>query len=350
MKANSLLFGAFLATLGSLTSCATRPSPPSVFARVETTPVNSQGDAADDPAIWYHSLSPEKSLIIGTNKDAGLIVYNLDGEVLSENLDGELNNVDVRQGVMMGGKQLDVVTSENRTSKSLNIYQMDGENGRLIDIREGEIPLPLDPYGSGLYHSPRTGKLYCFVGSKLGKVVQVEIHAAGENKVSGKVVRELSLPSQVEGFVADDAREIIYIGEEAGGIWKFDAEPDGVSEGEKIYSIERGAPIDKADIEGLAIYKEESGEGYLVVSSQGRNEYVLFERNEPYGYIGTFRIDEGDEIDGASNTDGLEVSSNYIDERFPEGILVVQDGLNKGGNQNFKVISWKDISEALKLE
>ena len=51
-----------------------------INASVETQPVATDGDAADDPAIWLHPSNPERSLVIGTNKQSGLTVYNLRGE------------------------------------------------------------------------------------------------------------------------------------------------------------------------------------------------------------------------------------------------------------------------------
>lgn len=56
-----------------------------VQATVETDPVHTSGDGADDTAIWLHPDTPEQSLIAGTDKGGGLIVYNLAAwEVLSQ--------------------------------------------------------------------------------------------------------------------------------------------------------------------------------------------------------------------------------------------------------------------------
>jgi 3-phytase len=48
-------------------------------ADAETQPINDVGDAADDPAIWAHPSAAEKSLVLGTHKKRGLLVYSLDG-------------------------------------------------------------------------------------------------------------------------------------------------------------------------------------------------------------------------------------------------------------------------------
>ena len=54
-------------------------------------------------------------------------------------------------------------------------------------------------------------------------------------------------------------------------------------------------------------------------------------------------------IDGASETDGLEVTSLNLGARYPEGLLVVQDGRNvmPAEHQNFKLVDWRDISGLL---
>ena len=70
----------------------------SVAATVETTPVPSSGDAADDMVVWVHPTTPSASIVIGTDKHAGLAVYDLTGSQLQFLPDGDLNNVDLRYG------------------------------------------------------------------------------------------------------------------------------------------------------------------------------------------------------------------------------------------------------------
>lgn len=70
--------------LVSLSSLAATPTIPS---SVNTRPFASYDEApatvdADDPAIWVHPQRPGESLIIGTLKDAGLVVYDLRGRVV----------------------------------------------------------------------------------------------------------------------------------------------------------------------------------------------------------------------------------------------------------------------------
>ena len=61
--------------------------PVSVTPVLSTGPLFNYEDApgtpdADDPAIWVDRQRPGRSLIIGTAKDAGLLVYNLSGELV----------------------------------------------------------------------------------------------------------------------------------------------------------------------------------------------------------------------------------------------------------------------------
>jgi len=59
------------------------PAPPvrtaTVVAKQETVPVGTVADdAADDPAIWRNPKVPALSLIVATDKKAGLYVYGIE--------------------------------------------------------------------------------------------------------------------------------------------------------------------------------------------------------------------------------------------------------------------------------
>ena len=58
--------------------------------------VPHDGDAADDPAVWVNPDDPSKSVIVGTDKEGGLMVYDLAGRQLQYLPVGDMNNVDVR--------------------------------------------------------------------------------------------------------------------------------------------------------------------------------------------------------------------------------------------------------------
>ena len=53
------------------------------------------------------------------------------------------------------------------------------------------------------------------------------------------------------------------------------------------------------------------------------------------------------EIDGVSETDGLDVTAQPLGAAYPEGLLVMMDDQNKGFTTNFKLISWQSIADQL---
>jgi 3-phytase len=316
--------------------------------------VESYGDAADDPAIWVHPEDPRLSLVLGTQKQMGLHVYDLEGRSLQTLPDGRLNNVDVRDGFVLGGQPVSVVAASNRTYDSLTFYRVDAQARRLINISDGIVPTGMtDPYGLCLYRNPSSGATYAFVNdSGTGRVVQFRILESSPGRVSAEPVREFVMDSQSEGCVADDETGILYIAEEDFGVYRYAAEPDGGDRRSLLDSIENGRLA--ADVEGVALWAGTDGRGYLVVSSQGTDNFVVYRREGGNEYVGTFHIvaDADGGIDGVSETDGLEVTSAALGPAYPGGLLVAQDGRNiaPAQRQNFKFVSWADIARVLELD
>ena len=73
----------------------------------------------------------------------------------------------------------------------------------------------------------------------------------------------------------------------------------------------------------------------------------------PYNYLGSFKVGSSGNIDNVNDTDGVDVISNYINYKYPKGLLVVQDGTNDGKKivkrQNFKYVSFEEVIKALEL-
>ena len=323
-----------------------------VTPTVETEPVDSYGDAADDPAIWVHPTKPELSLIIGTQKQQGLNVYALDGKIVQSLPDGRMNNVDLRYGFPLGGDKVDIVAASNRSTDSISIYRVDAESRTLVTVADGVIPTGMtDPYGACLYKSPVSGNYYVFINSTDGDMRQWLLKDNGQGRVAAEQVREFTLETQPEGCVADDETGDLYVGEEDVGIWKMKAEPDADASGRMIDTAEDGNLTD--DVEGLSIFYGPNGTGYLVASSQGSDNYALYERSAENRFLGLFHVVANEElgIDGASETDGLDVTSANLGPAFPRGVFVVQDGRNitPDERQNFKLVPWEQIAEAFKL-
>ncbi len=320
---------------------------------VETRPVDDFGDAADDIAIWAHPRDPSLSLVIGTNKKRGIDVYDLKGKRLQVLDDGRVNNVDLREGFKLEGREIAVVAGSNRTHKSLALYRIDAQSRRLVNVADGVIELGLaDPYGLCMYHSAETGDFFVFVNDSDGRFKQLKLIAAGD-KIKAEVVREFALESQTEGCVADDANGALYLGEEDQGLWRYSAEPDGGTHRKAIDTTAEGGHLN-ADVEGMGLYLQPDGKGYLVVSSQGSNDYVVYRREGDNEFVGRFAVVANDPlgIDGVSETDGLDVSSANLGGAYAQGIFIAQDGRNitPAETQNFKFVPWAKIAAAMKLQ
>ena len=321
---------------------------------METPPVETDGDAADDPAIWVDHNDPSRSFIIGTQKQSGLYVYDLQGRVLQFLPDGRMNNVDLRYNFSLDGRPVSIVTASNRTNDGIAIYRVDANARRLVEIADGLQPTGfIEPYGLCMYQSAQSGRTYVFVTDNDGPVRQWELVDAGNGRVRANQVRDIPFASQTEGCVADDELGVLYVAEEDVGLWRVGAEPDAPATPVSVATVE-GVDALKDDLEGIGLYDLGGGRGYLVLSSQGNNTYAVFRREGNNEYVGSFAAvaDPARGIDGISETDGLDVSSANLGGAYAGGLFVAQDGRNIAPpeRQNFKLVPWSAIAQVLGLE
>ena len=322
------------------------PVIPEVAAVRQTDPVGRQGDAADDPAIWIHPTQPSKSRVLGTNKKQGLLAYDLDGKLLQELAVGRLNNVDVRPNFKFGTQTVDLAVASNRDHNSLSLFSIDRTTGELREA--GEVPTPLKAiYGICLFQ-PASGEIYAIANDKDGTFLQYRL-SAPDGRVQGELVRQFKVDSQPEGCVADDQRQRLFIGEEDVGVWAVDARADQPA---TLTSVIKVGPQLHADVEGLALYQSDKRD-YLVISSQGNDSYLVVDAEPPFAAHGAFRVglNAAAGIDGASETDGLEVTAINLGGPWSKGMLVVQDGRKRMPEQaqNFKFVPWAEVTRTLNL-
>jgi len=319
-----------------------------VFAVRETTPVASADDAADDPAIWHNAADPLASLVIGTDKDAGLNVYGLDGAVKSFLPAGLVNNVDLRAGIMVNGAEAVVVAASDRNDIAngmMPLYTLDTVTATLTEIVK--VPAQVaEAYGICLYRRPADAALFAFINDTDGRINQFSVDLSGAEP-NVQLVRTFSVATQPEGCVVDDRTGLLYVGEEVAGVWRFDAAPDAPVTPTGFARVDGVTLV--ADVEGMAVVPVGETGGYLVVSSQGDNTYNLYDI-ESFALLGRFRIvDNGAGVDGTFETDGIDVMPGDFGPDFPEGIFIAQDGDNAPDNQNFKYVSWAAVKAALGL-
>ncbi len=313
-----------------------------VGAVVETRPVSHSGDAADDPAIWVNSRAPARSLVIGTDKLGGVAVYDLEGKQLQYRPDGAVNNVDLRTGFRLGGKQIVLVTASDRRDDSIRIYRLDTVTRRLVDIAATHREAIDGIYGLCMYRSP-AGQYHVFATqSNTGVVVQFRLVATKAGRVALRQVRTFDVGDSTEGCVADDTLGHLYVSEEFSAIWRYRI---GSSDRTLVDSAGEGRLT--ADIEGLALARRAGGAGYLVASSQGSNSFAVYRRGGDNAYVGRFRVVDHGQVDGVTETDGIEIVTASLGRSFPGGMFVAQDDVNPGANQNFKLVRWDEIASAL---
>lgn len=315
----------------------------SVTATAETAAVKSGDDAADDPAIWRNPANPAASLIVGTDKQAGLYVYGLDGQVRHFHDAGRVNNVDLvttAQGVIVAASDRNDVADAH-----IALFRLDTATARLVPL--GRIAAGAgEAYGLCLWATPTGGPrdaITAFIVIKDGTIRQLELDTGAPGRA--QIVRTMKLATQAEGCVVDPRTARLYVAEEDVGIWRFDARASARGTGRLIARADGQRLV--ADVEGLAIAAEGAGHGgWLIASSQGDNAYAVW-RLADERYVGRFRIAAGT-LGGTQETDGIEVKTGDFGPAFPAGIMIAQDGDNQPA-QNFKLVRWDRAKAALRL-
>lgn len=354
---------------------------------------------ADDPAIWRNPDDPGRSLVVATAKEGGLRVYGLDAAlvqsipapspVTEDDAPGRFNNVDLVTGLRTPAGRTDVAVVSDRGNDRLRIYRIDPSRpGKpLTDITDpaaapvfsadqDEINDQRTAYGLAAWQDRSTGRSYAVVSRRNAtELALLELRATAAGTVGYRTVRTLALPSsfrlpdgtswtpcgepgelpQVEGMVIDPASGVLYAGQEDVGIWRIPAGLDGrpvlvdkVREygapGTYDPATEECVPGTdpgfggrhlSADVEGLTLFREGDGDGYLMASSQGDNTFALYDRevSEHNEYEGGFRITAVSAgLDGSEGCDGAAVLNEPLGDRYPHGLLVVQDGHETSGS------------------
>lgn len=341
-----------LCSLALLGACATKP-PDSVLSIQPAVRTESVTDDPDDPAIWVNPADPARSLIVGTNKVAAprgaLVVFDLDGKI-RQTFDGldRPNNVDIEYG--LGG--IDIAVAAERLQGRLRIFKINADG--LVDItspggtrvfadRTGEQAAPM---GVSLYKRPSDGAIFAIVAPKNGPVEgylgQYRLSDDGQGRIKAEFVRYFGVFSgkgEIEAVAVDDELGHVYYADEGDGIHKYSADPAGLAAGAQLAHF--GRTGFRADREGIAIYTQPGGQGFIVCTDQidGNSEYHVFRREgepgNPHDHTKTVRVVRG----GADQTDGLEITSRPLGPRFPRGIMIAMNS----GPKNFLVFDWNAV-------
>jgi 3-phytase len=323
----------------------------------ETRPTVSHEDAADDPAVWVHPTHPTQSLVLGTDKRAGLGVYSLAGEEIAFHTVGSINNIDTAE---YAGMHIAAGTAVD--DNAIYVWRIDPKTRRLQRFDGGGIPSTL-PSVYGFAFAELDGTTYALTTSKAGmlEIIRLDLSVG---HFTGTHIATIPVGGQLEGVVADDDNRVMYVGEEAVGVWRYDLPADlsGAIDWEEARHHRRlidtcrdtqGFGNLTSDAEGITLWapKASGRDGYLIVSSQGSDRYCVYERAAPNAYLGAFQIVRGNgAIDGTTHTDGIAACAADLGPRFPNGVFIAQDDDNRPERQNFKIVDWRDIARTLALQ
>jgi len=243
-------------------------NPVVVAADGETVPVGHTGDSADDPAIWVHPTDSSQSLIIGNDKQGALETYNLDGTLQQRITTASpfWGNVDVRHGVTIVGRTLDIAAVYN---DGLRLFTIDPTT-RELELSTDNGGSIFTPLGEGLclYHSQISGDLYVNLIARAKRIRQYRVTDPDKDGLlQTKFLREFRMTSESEGCVADDEQGRLYIDQEDVGLWRFEAEPTASPTGTLIDQVQPDGHL-AADAEGVTLVDTGGDDGYIVASAQ----------------------------------------------------------------------------------
>ncbi len=309
----------------------------------DTTPNDT-----DDPAIWYNASKPEESLILGTDKGdstGGIFVFDLKGKLIPSlcltNL-ARPNNVDVEYGLKLNGITTDIAVFTERNRKMIRVISVPDfkfiDNGG-IPVFEGEVDSMRLPMGIALYKD-KNDDIFAMVGRKTGpsegyiyqyKIIHID------STVAGLLVRKFGKFSgnqEIESIVVDDELGFVYYSDEMIGIRKYYADADKGNEELALFATSGIVQ----DHEGLSIFKESSGNGYIVLSDQQANKFHLFNRKGSLFHPHSHQCVRIVKVQ-TNESDGSDIINLPLNNEFKNGLFVAMSD-----NKTFQFYRAEDIT------
>jgi 3-phytase len=293
----------------------------------------------DDMCIWINADDHSLSTVIASDKGSNtLFVYDLSGNVLQTiDVPGMPGNIDIRYNFLLSGIPTDIIGYNDRDNGDIVFYKVDRTTRQLSFVSDfSDGGMSGDNYGFCLYHSPYSGKFYAIASSNSTQMKQWELTDNGDETIGSVFKRTWDNGSGdiTEGLVADDELGFLFAANEGEGIYKYDAEPDDPNPSGDLIAP-TGSNGLTADVEGITIYYTASGNGYLIASSQGSNNFKVYERQEPHNFVKTFSVS------GVGSTDGIDVTNLSLGSSFPLGLFLCHDGT--GSPYVIRGCKWEDV-------
>ncbi|WP_344386456.1 phytase [Asanoa iriomotensis] len=326
---------------------------------------------------------------------------------------GRYNNVDIAYDVRLGGRNVDVAVVSDRYNDQLRFFRIDpaGADARtpLVEVTAPDQKFLFNPdreavdeehtaYGLAVWQ-PGRGETYAVVtqegataiatariveiGGKLGYTSIKTVTMPGSfplpDGTTWTPCEEPGVLPQFEGVAVDQKTGVLYAAQEDVGLWRVqlpltsrvapklidkttdfgihDAYNEETEECEPIDPDAKGYGGTRltADAEGVDVYYGPGGTGYVIVSSQGDDTYVVYERQGRNKTVGSFRVAGVNGVDDLNGSDGLAVTNRPVGA-YRQGLLVSHDEPETGPTvdeerdaTNFSYVSWGAIARAMDL-
>lgn len=298
----------------------------------------------DDPAIWINRKDTLQSLVIGTDKDTqgALYAFDLNGKIVrkSEGLKRP-NNVDIAYDVPINGRLVDVAVLTERETRKIRIFSLPDlkplDNGG-ISVFAGEQQA--DPMGVALYTRPSDSAVFVIVGRKEGPAEgylwQYRLRDDGRGNLKAEAVRRFGRYSgkkEVEAIAVDNQLGFVYYSDETAGVRKYYADPGKKDDHELDFFAQQGFT---SDHEGISIYPVTDSTGYLLVSNQQANTFMIFRREGANAFVAEVPV-------STIESDGSDITPVSFGGKYPGGLFVAMSN-----GRVFHYYSWKDIEGRMK--
>lgn len=276
-----------------------------------------------------------------------MYLYDLQGKIVKKSVPLKRpNNVDIAYGMLLNGKETAIAVTAERESNRIRVFSLPDlkpvDNGG-IEVFAGETERA--PMGVALYSRPSDKKIFAVVGRKSGPkqnyLWQYELTAGTDSSVEAKLVRKFGSYSElneIEAIAIDNQTGYLYYSDEGVGIRKYYADPAKNDNNELAIF---GANDFKQYNEGISIYHTSDSAGYILVSNQQANSFMVYRRegenNNPHTHELLAEIPFS-----TIESDGSDVTHLNLWNRFPNGMLVAMSN-----GKVFHYYDWENIADFL---
>lgn len=304
----------------------------------------------DDPAIWINPKDKMQSLIVGTDKEegGGIYAFDLKGKTVKK-VTGlkRPNNIDVAYNLKYKNGTVDVAIFTERKANTIRVFSLPD----LQPIDNGGIPVfetdtcagCRDGMGIAIYTAP-DGKVYAMVGRKTGPsgsyIWQYELKQSKDGFISGDVVRKFGTYSgkkEIESIAVDNELGYVYYSDEQVGVRKYHADPAKGNQELALFATKGFTD----DHEGISIYKSTPTTGYILVSNQQDNSFMVYPREGTAGKVNEHTLITKVKT-STLESDGSDVSNLSFGDLYPKGFFVAMSN-----GKVFQIYDWQDIQKKI---